>query len=98
MTDKSFEEGICIGMLFGVGGNTKKPIIKPLSVTKNGKYTAPSGVDGYSPVDVEVPDRYDEGFNDGYDDGYTDGFDDGYNDGYDYGQDGGNDEVDQDGR
>lgn len=31
------------------------PVISPLSVTANGTYTAPSGVDGYSPVTVNVP-------------------------------------------
>lgn len=30
------------------------PVINPLSVTENGTYTAPSGVDGYSPVTVNV--------------------------------------------
>ena len=29
-------------------------VIQPLSVTANGTYTAPSGVDGYSPVTVNV--------------------------------------------
>ena len=31
------------------------PVIQPLSVVKNGTYTAPNGVDGYSPVSVNVP-------------------------------------------
>ena len=31
------------------------PVIQPLSVTENGTYTAPAGVDGYSPVTVNVP-------------------------------------------
>lgn len=31
------------------------PVINPLSVTENGVYTAPSGVDGYSPITVNVP-------------------------------------------
>lgn len=31
------------------------PVINPLSVTANGTYTAPSGVDGYAPVTVNVP-------------------------------------------
>lgn len=31
------------------------PIIEALSITANGTYTAPSGVDGYSPVTVNVP-------------------------------------------
>lgn len=30
------------------------PVISPLSVTENGTYTAPAGVDGYSPVTVNV--------------------------------------------
>ena len=30
------------------------PVIEPLSVTQNGTYTVPSGVDGYSPVTVNV--------------------------------------------
>lgn len=31
------------------------PVINPLSVTANGTYNAPSGVDGYAPVTVSVP-------------------------------------------
>lgn len=37
----------------GIGG---EPVIETLNVTSNGTYTAPSGVDGYSPVKVEVAD------------------------------------------
>lgn len=39
------------------GGGTEpaNPIIEPLSVTENGTYTAPNGVDGYSPIEVKVP-------------------------------------------
>ena len=39
------------------GGGTEpaNPIIEPLSVTENGTYTAPNGVDGYSPIEVNVP-------------------------------------------
>ena len=36
-----------------VGGGAD-PVINPLTVTENGTYTAPSGVDGYSPVTVNV--------------------------------------------
>ena len=32
-----------------------EPSIESLSVTENGTYTAPSGVDGYSPITVNVP-------------------------------------------
>lgn len=35
-------------------GTGSTPVINPLSVTENGTYTAPSGVDGYSPVVVNV--------------------------------------------
>lgn len=31
------------------------PVINSLSVTENGTYTAPTGVDGYSPITVNVP-------------------------------------------
>lgn len=37
------------------GGGTVTPVIRPLEITENGTYTAPSGVDGYSPVTVNVP-------------------------------------------
>lgn len=33
---------------------SQSPVINPLTVTENGTYTAPSGVDGYSPVTVNV--------------------------------------------
>lgn len=32
-----------------------EPVIKTLTISENGTYTAPSGVDGYSPITVEVP-------------------------------------------
>ena len=35
----------------------QEAIIQSLSITANGTYTAPSGVDGYSPVVVDVPER-----------------------------------------
>lgn len=36
----------------GRGGSA--PVVEPLSITENGTYTAPEGVDGYSPVTVNV--------------------------------------------
>jgi hypothetical protein len=36
------------------GGGTSEPVIEPLEVTENGTYNAPDGVDGYSPVVVNV--------------------------------------------
>ena len=46
--------------------NTRDPIIEPLTVTENGEYIAPENIDGYSPVKVNLPDRYPEGYEDGY--------------------------------
>ena len=63
----TFAEAAMI-MMSGGGAN-----IQPLTVTQNGRYNAPAGVDGYNPVDANVPDRYDEGHKDGYDEGYVDG-------------------------
>jgi hypothetical protein len=37
------------------GGGATDPVIQALEVTANGTYTAPGGVDGYSPVTVNVP-------------------------------------------
>lgn len=34
-----------------------EPVIQPLTVAENGTYTPPDGVDGFSPVVVEVPER-----------------------------------------
>ena len=39
------------------GGGGKEPVVEALNVTANGSYTAPSGVDGYNPVEVNVPQR-----------------------------------------
>ena len=37
------------------GGVVADPVIEPLEVVENGTYTAPEGVDGYSPVVVNIP-------------------------------------------
>lgn len=34
---------------------TYDPIIEPLHITSNGEYFAPEGIDGYSPISVNVP-------------------------------------------
>lgn len=36
-------------------GEVVEPVIEELAITENGTYTAPDGVDGYSPVTVDVP-------------------------------------------
>ena len=37
------------------GGGVAEPVIEPLEITENGTYTAPDGINGYSPVVVTVP-------------------------------------------
>jgi hypothetical protein len=33
---------------------SKPPVVEPITITENGEFTAPEGVDGYNPVNVEV--------------------------------------------
>lgn len=44
-----------IASISGGGTEPANPIIKSLSVTENGTYIAPNGIDGYSPIEVNVP-------------------------------------------
>ena len=60
---------IFAGYLLGLEEGGIPAIIQSLTVTQNGKYIAPKGVDGFNPVIVNVPDRYDEGYEQGYSDG-----------------------------
>ena len=64
-----------------MSGGGDPPVIRSLSITENGEYTVPDGVDGYGPVNVAVPDRYQEGYDKGKTDGEKDGYDNGYADG-----------------
>ena len=57
----TFAEAAMI-MMSGEGSK----VIQSLTVTANGTYTAPEGVDGYNPVYVKVPDKYDKGYSDGF--------------------------------
>ena len=50
-TYKPSEMAAAITAISGSGG----PVIEALSITSNGTYTAPDGVDGYRPVTVNVP-------------------------------------------
>ena len=47
-------------MLAMINAGKSAPVIESLAVTANGTYTAPEGVDGYSPVNVNVPTYEDE--------------------------------------
>lgn len=53
------------GYLLGLEEGGSPAVIQPITITENGKYEAPEGTDGYNPVNVSVPDRYDEGYADG---------------------------------
>ena len=46
------EDGGLVPFTQGAGN----PVIEPLNVTQNGVYTTPAGVNGFSPVSVNVPD------------------------------------------
>ncbi len=59
------------------GGGGGGVTVEPITITENETYTAPAGT-AYSPVEVDVTDRYDEGRREGYDDGYGIGYNDGY--------------------
>lgn len=41
-------------VITATGGASAAPIVEPLEITENGTYTATAGVDGYSPITVNV--------------------------------------------
>ena len=55
MNAESFEEGIVVGFLLAGDGSGQRARIKPLTVTSNGIYNRGVGVDGFAPVEVNVP-------------------------------------------
>lgn len=48
------EGGLPYGYIEVTTSATAAPVIEPLEITENGTYTAPDGVDGYSPITVNV--------------------------------------------
>ena len=67
--DEGYQQG------YSDGEAAVKDKIQSKTITENGTYSAADdGLDGFDPVNVNVPDNYDEGYKDGYDDGYLDGF------------------------
>lgn len=59
--------GLILQALAGGGSSGGK--VKPITITENGVYNAPEGYVGFEPVTVDVPDRYQEGYDKGHDDG-----------------------------
>ena len=55
LTAENIKKGVPILGITGTHEGASAPNIQPLSVTANGTFTPPDGVDGYGPVTVEVP-------------------------------------------
>ena len=55
LTAENIKKDVTVLGITGTHEGASAPNIQPLSVTENGTYTPPEGVDGYGPVTVEVP-------------------------------------------
>ena len=55
LTAENIKKDVTILGITGTHEGASAPNIQPLSVTENGTFTPPDGVDGYGPVTVEVP-------------------------------------------
>ena len=55
-TEASFTPGQMGDAIRAIEANAE-PVIEALSITVNGVYTAPEGLDGYNPITVEVPSK-----------------------------------------
>ena len=55
LTAGNIKKDVTILGIKGTHEGASAPNIQPLSVTENGTFTPPDGVDGYGPVTVEVP-------------------------------------------
>lgn len=50
-----------IGLISLSGGGSKPAVVEELVATANGTYTPSAGVDGFSPVIVNIPSEYANG-------------------------------------
>lgn len=55
LTAENIKKDVTVLGITGTHEGASTPNIQPLSVTENGTFTPPDGVDGYGPVTVEVP-------------------------------------------
>lgn len=55
LTAENIKKDVTVLGIKGTHEGASAPNIQPLSVTENGTFTPPDGVDGYGPVTVEVP-------------------------------------------
>lgn len=55
LTAENIKKDVTVLGITGTHEGASAPNIQPLSVTENGTFTPPDGVDGYGPVTVEVP-------------------------------------------
>lgn len=84
-----YDEGYSAGKQDGYtegyqkGFDDNEPVFETLNATENKEYVPSENADGFSSVTVNVPLRYDEGYNDGF----TEGKQNGYNEGYQASQD-----------
>lgn len=91
--NRGLQDGIRQGTIIGANEQKEKDdaaLTPNENITENGSYTAEYG---FKKVTVDVPDKYDEGYDNGYDNGYnagevegygkgeTDGYNKGYSDG-----------------
>lgn len=53
-TSEKVKIGELADKISALSGSSSDPVIEPIEITENGTYTAPDGVDGYSPVVVNV--------------------------------------------
>lgn len=76
--NKGFDEGKNEGIDIGFQRGEASVTLQEKTVTENGEVIPDEGYKGFSKVNVNVPLRYEEGFDAGYDSGHTEGYLQGY--------------------
>lgn len=78
--NKGNTDGYNSGYENGYQASQDSITLQEKTTTKNGTVTADEGYIGLSKVNVEVPERYNEGYAEGKQDGYNEGYKDGFDD------------------